>query len=120
MKRLGKHLIAECCECDAKILNDMAQLEGILLEAATAAGATPLGAKFHNFSPCGVTGILLLAESHISIHTWPELEYAAVDVFTCGDNTDVQAAVECISSRIKARHIDTKFIERGMPLHFAV
>ena len=85
-RALGTHLLLEMNECDPMLLDDMAMVKEVLLAAAEEAGATVVGEVFHKFSPVGVTGIVCIAESHISIHTWPEHRYAAVDIFTCGEN----------------------------------
>lgn len=115
MKELAKHLIAELYDCDSVILDDVSAVEQILLDAAEAAKATIVGHSFHQFSPQGVSGIVLVAESHISIHTWPENGYAAVDIFTSGEKTDNYAAVEVISARLKARNVRQMDIKRGFP-----
>ena len=84
---VGKHCILELYDCDPARLDDEAFLRTTITTAAKRAGATLLNLITHSFEPQGVTGLALLAESHISIHTWPESGYAAVDVFTCGDHT---------------------------------
>jgi S-adenosylmethionine decarboxylase len=84
---VGKHCILELYDCDRSKLDDEAFLRDTITTAARRAGATLLNLITHRFEPQGVTGLALLAESHISIHTWPESGYAAVDVFTCGDHT---------------------------------
>lgn len=88
----GLHLLLELNGCPFEVLNDQAAVRAALREAADAAGATWLGEVSHAFDPAGVTALGLLAQSHISIHTWPEIGYAAVDVFTCGDPTMPEAA----------------------------
>lgn len=80
----GRHVLAELTGCSAEILNDPPVLEACLQRCAKGAGATLVSSHFHHFSPHGVSGVLVIAESHVTIHTWPELGYAAVDVFTCG------------------------------------
>jgi S-adenosylmethionine decarboxylase len=83
---LGRHLLADFSGIDAALLSDPQRVERILLQAAQAAGATAIFGKFHHFGEnAGVTGVLLLRESHISIHTWPEHGFAAIDAFMCGD-----------------------------------
>ena len=85
MDMVGKHCILELYDCDPSKLDDEVFLRSAITQAAERAGATLLNLITHQFQPQGVTGLALLAESHISIHTWPEAGYAAVDVFTCGD-----------------------------------
>ncbi|MEY3749664.1 MAG: hypothetical protein RLZZ631_255 [Cyanobacteriota bacterium] len=84
---VGKHCILELYDCSAHKLDDEAFLRSTITSAVQLAGATLLNLISHKFEPQGVTGLALLSESHLSIHTWPESRYAAVDVFTCGDHT---------------------------------
>ena len=94
---VGKHCILELYDCDPARLDDEAFLRTTITTAAKRAGATLLNLITHRFEPQGVTGLALLAESHISIHTWPESGYAAVDVFTCGDHTMPEQACAVLS-----------------------
>ncbi|RLE77104.1 MAG: adenosylmethionine decarboxylase, partial [Thermoprotei archaeon] len=91
---LGKHIIAELFECDSDILDNVNVIKESLLEAATTSNSAVINYSFHRFKPYGVSGYVLIAESHISIHTWPEYGYAAVDVFTCGDKTNPWKGLE--------------------------
>ncbi len=113
MKELAKHFIAELYECDREIINNVSAVEQVLLEAAKAANATVVGHSFHEFSPHGVSGVVIIAESHISIHTWPEYGYAAVDIFTCGTLFDNDAAINTIRDGLKADKIIPMEIKRG-------
>ena len=107
---VGKHCILELYECDHSRLDDEAFLRDTITAAAKRAGATLLNLITHRFEPQGVTGLALLAESHISIHTWPESGYAAVDVFTCGDHTMPERACAVLASELgAARHKLTSF-----------
>jgi S-adenosylmethionine decarboxylase len=111
---LGTHVLLDLHEVDAGVLGDCTRIERILLDAAAAAGARVLGARFHPFGPGqGVTGVLLLAESHISIHTWPEHGYAAVDVFMCGDAQPMVAA-SLIRERTGAARSELRECARGV------
>ena len=112
MDTLGRHLLAEYRGCDAAILNDEAQIEALMQAAAKAAGATVLLTAFRRFEPHGVTGVVVVSESHLSIHTWPEANYAAVDVFTCGE-TDCYAAHAVLMAGLGATHEETLLVERG-------
>ncbi|NML07878.1 adenosylmethionine decarboxylase [Sphingomonas sp. G-3-2-10] len=108
----GRHLIAELH--DAAHLSDADVIEAALRDGATAAGATILDVRLHHFGPGqGVTGVALLAESHISIHTWPEHGYAAIDIFMCGRANDVDAALDLIAGRLEARIASRTLIARG-------
>jgi len=115
VKELGRHIIAELYGCDTSILGDLEALRTTLLEAAKASGAKVLGEFFKKFPRGGgVTGILAIAESHLSIHTWPEYGYAAVDLFTCGDYVDPWKAYEVIYKNIKPTRIYVKELKRGL------
>ena len=108
---VGKHCILELYDCDSSRLDDEAFLRDAITAAARRAGATLLHLITHRFEPQGVTGLALLAESHISIHTWPESGYAAVDVFTCGDHTMPEKACELLSVELQAgRHALRSFL----------
>jgi len=110
----GLHLLAECEECAS--LPDLAELEPLLRSAATAGGATVVGVLTHQFGQQdGVAGVALLAESHLSIHTWPEFRYAAVDVFLCGAACDPAAALQVLTRSLRAGRVQSRLIvrERG-------
>jgi len=82
---LGNHILVEFMNCDPHIMNDVAAIERDMVGAAQKAGATVINSTFHHFSPYGVSGVVVIQESHLAIHTWPEYGYAAVDLFTCGE-----------------------------------
>ncbi len=112
---VGKHCILELYECDQAKLNDEAFLRTAVTTAAKLSGATLLNLITHRFEPQGVTGLALLAESHISIHTWPENRYAAVDVFTCGDHTMPERACEVLRDELSAKHHLLRTLQRKAP-----
>jgi S-adenosylmethionine decarboxylase len=114
MKALGRHILAEIYECDPAILNDRKMIEKIMVDAALEAGAEIREVAFHKFSPQGVSGVVVISESHLAIHTWPELGYAAVDVFTCGETVDPWNACNYLTKMFKAGHINTSEIQRGL------
>ena len=114
--QVGKHCILELYECDYSKLNDEAFLRTVISTAAKCAGAKLLGLITHQFEPQGVTGLALLAESHISIHTWPENGYAAVDVFTCGDHTMPEQACEVLRKELMSKRYSLRSIHRETPL----
>ena len=101
MKILGRHLVAELADCNIEFLNDLPFLEQVMKEAARISGATVVKTAFHRYNPQGLSGIVVIAESHLSIHTWPEYGYAAVDYFTCGDS--VKVAVDLSENRVISR-----------------
>lgn len=100
---VGIHCVLELYDCPAERLNNSALIEDALREAAIQAESTLLGEVSHQFTPQGVTALVLLAESHISIHTWPESGYAAVDVFTCGEHTKPQKACQYLVKELGAK-----------------
>ncbi len=112
---VGKHCILELYDCDAGKINDEAFIRTSLTSAAKTAGAKLLNLITHRFNPQGVTGLALLAESHISIHTWPEHGYAAIDVFTCGKKTLPQRACEFLSDELEAKSSSLKSFYRESP-----
>jgi S-adenosylmethionine decarboxylase len=114
MKNLGRHILAEIYDCDPNILNDRVLIEQILVKAALEAGAEVREVAFHKFSPQGVSGVVVISESHLAIHTWPELGYAAVDVFTCGDKVDPWDACNYISDGLNSKHMDASEVARGI------
>ena len=115
MRCLGTHLLLEMSGCDPRLLDSTEEVRTALLRAATRAKATVLGNSFHRFSPQGVSGVVVIAESHLSIHTWPEYGYAAVDVFTCGDQAMPHRAAEyLIEALAPARH-ELRELPRGLP-----
>ena len=114
-KMIGKHCILELYQCDKNKLNDEAFVRTTVTIAARIAGATLLNMITHRFNPQGITGLALLAESHISIHTWPELGYAAVDVFTCGEHTIPEKACEFLAKEFVASNRSLKKLQRETP-----
>jgi len=112
-KYLGTHLICEYFECDAAVLDDIAAISEALISAAAKCGVTVLQKSFHKFSPQGVSGVVVIAESHISIHTWPENNYAAVDFFTCSDICDVNIAADYLKKIFKSKKTAYMKIKRG-------
>ncbi len=113
MKALGRHILAEFFECDREILNDVHRVEIYMKRAALECGATIVNSVFHEFNPHGVSGVVVIAESHLAIHTWPEYGYAAVDVFTCGETVDPWIAARALKEYLKAESIKTVEINRG-------
>ena len=114
-ENIGSHCILELYQCDHAKLNDEAFVRTTITSSAKIAGATLINLVTHSFKPQGVTGLALLAESHISIHTWPEIGYAAIDVFTCGDHTMPEKACELLSKDFLAKHFSFKTIAREIP-----
>ncbi len=111
---IGTHLIIELYGCNAEILRNAELLEKILIHSAELGGATILSNYFHKFGyEGGVTGVICISESHISIHTWPEYEYAALDIFTCSPKMDPVFIQEKIIEEIKPKKVRVKRVNRG-------
>lgn len=113
MKSLGNHFLTELFSCTIEIINNVEFVEEYMKIAATLSGATIVQSVFHTFSPYGVSGVVIVEESHLAVHTWPEHGYAAIDFFSCGD-LDCKAAISNLSNRFGAEKIETKKIERGI------
>jgi S-adenosylmethionine decarboxylase len=111
---LARHTLLEMHGCDPILLRDREALAPLLLSAVRDAGATIITHVFHNFSPHGVSGVIVIAESHVAIHTWPEHEFAAVDIFSCGGKLDHAAIAQAVQVALRASHIDVRTIERGV------
>ena len=111
----SKHLLLELYRCDCEKLNDESFLRCILNRASKLANATVLNMISNKFEPQGVTAIALLAESHISIHTWPESNYSAVDIFTCGQNMMPELASQYLIESLMAKEHSLRVIERNPP-----
>ncbi|SPF55549.1 S-adenosylmethionine decarboxylase proenzyme (modular protein) [Candidatus Desulfosporosinus infrequens] len=111
---LGRHVLAEIYGCSFDILNDREKVEMLMVNAALEAGAEVREVVFHKFSPQGVSGVVVISESHLAIHTWPELGYAAVDVFTCGDRVNPWDACNYLTDHFKAGHMTATEIKRGI------
>ena len=114
MAALGKQILIELKDCDTELLNDIEYLRTLLTDVARSIGATVIQDSFYKFTPQGVSGVIIIAESHISIHTWPEYSYAAVDVFTCGDVIEPRNAVKPMSERLKAKSTTYIELKRGV------
>ena len=114
MQALGRHLLCEYHGCDAAALDRPDHVRAALARAVELAGATPLHEFVHAFTPHGVTGVVVLAESHFAIHTWPERGFAAVDLFTCGDAVDPYAAFEHLRAALGASAHSVVEIRRGL------
>ncbi len=118
---VGSHCILELYDCSATLLNSAGFIQQSLREAAQQANATLLNEVLHQFEPQGITALALLSESHISIHTWPEVGYAAVDVFTCGHHTDPEQACFYLIDAFQAgHHTLSKMLRNPPPLSLSL
>ncbi len=102
---LGRQLAIEYYECGATSLLDIDRVEKALLKAAGDSGANIISSSFHKFEPQGISGVVVIAESHFTVHAWPEYNYAAVDIFTCGNNIDLQVAIDSMKESFESEKV---------------
>lgn len=114
MNALGRHLLLELRDCNPEALNDLKFLKECLHQAAKNIGATIVNECFHEFSPHGISGVVVISESHLFIHTWPEHGYAAVDIFTCGDTVDPERAVKPLVEQLGSKNPSFIEMKRGI------
>ena len=120
MNALGRHLLLELFDCDSDAINNLEAVKSALVEAAKRAQATIVDVVFHEFNPFGVSGVVVITESHLSIHTWPEYRYAAVDIFSCGDMLKPEVAARYLVEQFAAERTSVIEMQRGMFLQGAV
>lgn len=113
MQALGRQILVEFYDC-APVLNDEPCIRTILLEGVRRSGATIVSETFHTFSPHGVSGVIVIAESHVAIHTWPEYGYAAVDIFTCGETIDPWVIHRHLEEEFEAESTSSMEMKRGL------
>lgn len=114
MDTYSRHCILELWGCNRELLNDIKFVEKMMTEAALQAGAEVREVTFHQFAPQGVSGVVIVSESHLAIHTFPEHGYASIDVFTCGKRIDPKKAASLIAQKLKANKIYEMNVERGL------
>ncbi len=114
MRALGTHILLELNECNSEVLRDLKLIEALLLSAAKKANATIVESRFHQFSPFGISGFVVIAESHLSIHTWPEHCYAAVDIFTCGETLKPHLAISYLVEKLESLNPSIVELKRGL------
>lgn len=114
MQALGRQILVEFYDCDRDVLNDEPLIREILLEGVRRSNATIVSDTFHTFSPHGVSGVVVIAESHVAIHTWPEHGYAAVDIFTCGETIDPWSIQQYLQQGFGAGNVSSMEMKRGL------
>lgn len=114
MHALGKHLLVDLRDCSSEMIKDLDTVKDAMMQAAKEASATIVDVSFHEFSPFGISGMVVIAESHLSIHTWPEYGYAAVDIFTCGDLIKPETAAQYLIERFQSKNPLVVELKRGM------
>src|SRR5919197_3218916 len=114
LNALGRHLLLELFDCDLDAINSLEGVKQTLVEAARRAQATIVDVVFHEFNPFGISGVVVIAESHLSIHTWPEYRYAAVDIFSCGDTLKPAEAAAYLVEQFQASRASCVEVKRGV------
>ena len=114
LKTLGRHIQIEYYGCDKEVMKDNKLIEKLMNEAAVKSNATIVDSVFHHFNPHGVSGAVIIEESHLTIHTWPEYQYASVDVYTCGDTVNPWVAFDYLEKNFKATRSESFEVPRGM------
>ncbi len=114
MQALGRQILVEFYKCNSDILKDVKTIETAMLSACQKAKATIVRHTFHEFSPFGVSGVVVIAESHVAIHTWPEYNYAAVDIFTCGETIDPWIIYKHLEEQFQSLQSSNMEIKRGL------
>src|SRR5256712_13860050 len=120
LNALGRHLLLEMFDCDPDAINNLEAVKGALVEAAKRAQATIVDVVFHEFNPFGINAAVVIAESHLAIHTWPEYRYAAVDIFSCGETLQPEVAANYLVEQFAAERTSIVEMQRGMFLNSAV
>ena len=114
MQALGRQILVEFYDCDREVLNDESLIREILLEGVRRSRATVISYTFHTFSPHGVSGVIVIAESHVTIHTWPEHGYAAIDIFTCGETIDPWVIQSHLERHFRSNKVSSMELKRGL------
>lgn len=109
---VGKHLLGDLYGCPQELLLRVEIIRDIMKRTVAEAGLKPVGEIFHQYEPFGVTGVILISASHFSIHTWPEHNFAAVDIFSCDGEGDIEGAFEILCSYLEPERFDKKIIDR--------
>lgn len=114
---LGTHHLVEFFGCCVQSINSREVIREAMLAAAEVAKATVVADVFHEFNPYGMSGVVVIAESHIAVHSWPEHGCASVDIFTCSEDMDPLAAIDFLRERFKAEGVQVKMLSRGVSQH---
>jgi S-adenosylmethionine decarboxylase len=117
LNALGTHLLVELRDCNPEILKSLEKVRNVLVSAAKEAKATIVDISFHEFNPFGISGVVVIAESHLTIHTWPEYNYAAVDIFTCGEVIKPEVAASFLINQFESKSPSVVEIKRGILSH---
>ena len=113
MNHLGQHILVEFYNCDKDIIDSEVKISELLTQSAKISNATIIKTTIHKFAPQGVSGVIVIAESHFAIHTWPEFNYVSLDIFSCGNNIDTSKAIEFLKKEFNSTKSEIKHIVRG-------
>lgn len=113
-KELGLHTVLEFYGCNRRVLANSKKVEETFRKASELSKATILKTSFHHFNPQGVSGVIIIAESHFAVHTWPEYGYAAIDFFSCSPRIDIDIAIEQLKKALKPKYLTRLDLRRGM------
>lgn len=114
MQALGRQILVEFYDCDPELLKDEKYIAKVMVGACQIGMASVVTHTFHSFSPFGVSGVVVIAESHVAIHTWPEYAYAAVDIFTCGETIEPWRLFHHLKDALKSKHASNMELKRGL------
>lgn len=117
MYALGTHLLVELKDCNPEILRSIEKVKDLMVSAAKEARATIIDISFREFQPFGISGVVVIAESHLTIHTWPEYGYAAVDIFTCGETLRPEIAASYLVKQFECKNPSIVELKRGILSH---
>lgn len=117
MYALGTHLLVELKDCNPEILKSLEKVKDLMVSAAKEARATIIDISFREFQPFGISGVVVIAESHLTIHTWPEYGYAAVDIFTCGETLRPEIAASYLVKQLECKNPSIVELKRGILSH---
>jgi len=113
MEFLGSQLLAELYNCNPKLINEVGFVQRSMEEAAKWAGATIVDSVFHQYNPQGVSGVVVIKESHLAIHCWPEFKFVSIDLFTCGSSVSAEKALSYLKQQFQAQDLSYTSIGRG-------
>lgn len=114
MRSIGSHLLADFYDCECGMLDNKNWLEKVLTESVKRANAKALTSNFHEFNPFGISGVIIIAESHFAVHTWPEHKFVSLDIYTCGGNTSPWSAFEYLKKMFKPKNVSVVEMKRGV------
>lgn len=111
----GIHIAMECSACPAELLSDAARLQELMVSCAQEAGATVVDSIIHSYNPIGLSGVVVIAESHLAVHTWPEIGYASFDIYTCGHEKLATKIADLLESRLTPGKVTRQTLHRSPP-----